>query len=421
MVDLLVVDGTIAGIGEGLDVPEGTREIEAGGLVLTPGFIDLHCHLREPGREDEETVATGCLAAVAGGFTAVCSMPNTDPVTDSPASVGFICSQARAADLSRVYPVAAASVGSRSERMTEVGDLVEAGAVGVSDDGRPVESAALMRRLLEYTQAFDIPVVNHCEDLAVSAAGVMNEGLISTRLGLPGIPRAAEEVMVARDLALADLTGGRLHLAHLSTARAVEMVREAKARGAQVTAEATPHHLVLTEEACLGYNTQAKVNPPLRGPADVAALRRGLADGTIDAVATDHAPHHYDEKERDFQEAPFGMVGLETALALLITELVDRGELDLSTLVARLTIGPARAFGLPGGSLEVGGLADLTLFDPSLEWVVDPQKFLSRSSNTPLAGRTLRGKVLMTVVGGRVVWDLGVREKQPQQGLARKT
>ncbi|MBI2073762.1 MAG: dihydroorotase [Gemmatimonadetes bacterium] len=401
--DLLVVDGRIAGMGQGLGAPDGAEIVDARGKVVAPGLIDLHVHLREPGREDVETVATGARAAAAGGFTAVCAMPNTDPVTDNQAAVGFIVKQAQAAGAARVYPIAAISLAQKGQQLAEFGELVGAGAVAVSDDGNPVVSSHLMRMALAYARAFDIPVADHCEDPALKANGVMHEGLVSTRLGLRGIPAAAEEIMVARNLLLADLTGGHIHLCHMSTRGSVELIRRAKEKGIRVTAEATPHHLTLTDAVCEGYNTNAKMNPPLREAADVAALRAGLKDGTIDAIATDHAPHHYDAKERDFDDAPFGIVGLETALGLGIRELVQRGVLTLPELIDRMSTAPARVFHLPGGTLKPGAPGDVVIFDPEARWRVDPIRFFSKSRNTPFAGQELAGRVVRTFVAGLTV------------------
>ena len=405
VLDVLLVDGTVARLGRGLEAPEHAEVRNVSGLVVCPGLIDLHVHLREPGGERKETIESGARAAAAGGFTAVCAMPNTDPPVDDPAAVGFVRAQGMRAGYARVYPVAAVSVGQRGERLAAIGEMVDAGAVAISDDGRPVSDAGLMRLALEYAQTFGIPVANHCEELSLSRGGSMNEGLVSTRLGLQGIPNAAEDVMIARDLLLAELTGGRLHIQHVSTRRGVEMIRAAKERGVPVTAEVTPHHLTLTDEAVDGYRTEAKVNPPLRTAEDVAALREGLSDGTLDVLATDHAPHHYDEKEQAFDDAPFGMVGLETALGIALTELVRKGVLTLSQLVDRMSCGPARAFRLPGGTLAVGSPADVTVIDLDAEWIVDPDKFLSKSRNTPFAGWKLVGQAALTIVGGRVVWD----------------
>jgi dihydroorotase len=406
--DVLLLDGKIGSVGANL-AREGAEVLDAAGCVVAPGFVDLHVHLREPGREDVETIATGARAAAAGGFTSVCAMPNTDPVTDNQAAVGFIVSQARRAGTARVYPIGAVSLGQKGEQLAEFGELVGAGAVAVSDDGRPVATAHLMRTALEYAASFGIPVIDHCEDVSLSAGGAMHEGLVSTRLGLKGIPRSAEDVIVARDIQLAELTRGHVHLAHCSTAGAVEMVRAAKARGVRVTAEVTPHHLALTDAACGGYDTHAKMNPPLREARDVAALRAGLADGTIDCIATDHAPHHYDAKEQEFDNAPFGVVGLETALGVAVTELVDGKVLDLPGLVRCLATRPAEIAHLAAGTLAPGAAADVVVFDPAALWTVEPAEFFSKSRNTPFAGRQLRGRVRWTIVGGTVVHRLGDR------------
>lgn len=403
--DVLLAEGAVVGVGRDIAPPDGTEVIDVAGLVVSPGLIDVHVHLREPGGEHKETIATGARAAAAGGFTAVCAMPNTDPPIDDPASVGFVLAEGRRVGAARVYPVGAISVGLEGERLTEIGELVGAGAVAITDDGRPVSDAGLMRLALEYAQAFDIPVAVHEEELALSRGGSMNEGIVSTRLGLTGIPNAAEDVMIARDLILAELTGGRLHIQHVSTRRGVEMIRDAKARGVRVTAEATPHHFTLTDEAVGDYRTDAKMNPPLRSAEDREAVRQGVADGTLDVIATDHAPHHYDEKEQAFEDAPFGIVGLETALGLTVTELVEKGVLTLPQMIERMSLAPARAMGLPGGILAEGSPADVTVFDPAAEWTVDPERFVSKSRNTPFAGWTLRGCAVLTIVGGRIVHD----------------
>jgi dihydroorotase len=402
--DVLVRDGVVAQLGRRLAAPEGADARDISGLVLCPGLVDVHVHLREPGGEHKETIRTGARAAAAGGFTSVCAMPNTDPPIDDPAAVGFVLAQGLRAGGARVYPLGAVSVGQKGERLTEIGEMIDAGAVGITDDGYPVGDSGLMRLALEYTQSFGIPVASHCEERALSRGGSMNEGVISTRLGLIGIPNAAEDVMIARDLLLAELTDGRLHIQHVSTERGVAMIREAKARGVRVTAEATPHHFTLTDEAVDGYHTDAKVNPPLRSAADRDAVRAGVADGTLDCIATDHAPHHYDEKEQAFDEAPFGLIGLETALGLALTELVGKGVIDLPTMVDRMSCAPARAFNLPGGTLRPGAAADITVFDPNQEWIVDPAEFASKSRNTPFSGRALVGRNHLTIVGGRVIF-----------------
>jgi dihydroorotase len=404
--DVLLRGGKVEAIGRSLGTPDGAEVIDCSGVYVTPGFLDVHCHLREPAREDVETVATGACAAAAGGFTAVCAMPNTEPVTDNQAAVGFIIRQGLRAEAARVYPIGAISVGQRGEALAEFGETVGAGAGAVVDDGKPVVSAHLMRTALEYAQAFGIPVIDHCEEPTLARGGSMNEGMLSARLGLRGIPSEAEEIMVIRDILLARRTGGHVHLAHMSTAGSVELIRWGKERGINVTAEVTPHHLTLTEAAVGDYDTSAKMNPPLRTEADVEALREALRDGTIDLVATDHAPHHYDAKEREFADAPFGIVGLETALALVVTELVEAGIIDFPTLVDRMSTRPARLFHLDGGTLAEGSVADVTVFDPAREWVVDPARFLSKGRNTPYAGDRVRGRAVYTIVGGRVVFRL---------------
>ena len=402
--DVLLVDGRIEHAGERVARPDGVEVIDCGGLVVSPGFVDVHCHLREPGREDVETIATGARAAAAGGFTAVCAMPNTDPVTDNQAAVGFIISQAKRAASARVYPIGAITVGQRGESLAEFGEMVGAGAVAVSDDGKPVASAQLMRSALEYARTFGIPVADHCEEPTLAHGGAMNEGVISMKLGLKGIPAEAEEIMAIRDILLARRTGGHVHLCHMSTRGSVELIRWGKERGIRVTAEVCPHHLSLTEVEVDGYDTNAKMNPPLRTADDVEALQEAVKDGTIDVVATDHAPHHYDEKEREFADAPNGIVGLETALGVLGTWLIEPGILTYAQLVDKMACAPARLFNLPGGTLKRGAIADVTVFDPTRAWTVDPKGFRSKGRNTPYAGRTLRGRAVCTVVDGRVVF-----------------
>ena len=408
--DLYLADGKVQGSGRDLGRPDDALEVDAAGKVVAPGLIDLHVHLREPGQEELETVATGAMAAAAGGFSAVCAMPNTDPVTDNQAAVGFIVSQAQRAAKARVYPIGAVSLGQKGQQLAEFGELVGAGAVAVSDDGKPVASSHLMRTALEYARTFGIPVADHCEDPTLAAGGAMHEGLVSTRLGLKGVPAAAEEIMVARDILLAELTGGHVHLCHMSTRGSVELIRRAKEKGLRVTAEACPHHFTLTHEACEGYNTNAKMNPPLREPEDREAIRQALRDGTIDVICTDHAPHHYDAKEREFDDAPNGIIGLETALGLAVTELVEPGLLSLATLVSRMSAMPARIFNLPGGTLAPGSAADVVVFDPETAWTVRPEEFYSKSRNTPFAGRRLRGRAVTTIARGQVIF---AREPRP--------
>jgi len=403
LADVLIENGTIAAVGSGLKAPAGATVIDATGKWVLPGFVDLHVHFREPGFEYKETIATGAAAAVAGGFTSVCCMPNTQPVNDNQSVTEFILDKAKAAGLANVFPIGAITKGSEGKELAEFGDLRAAGCVAVSDDGKPVMNGMVMRRALEYARAFDLPVVDHCECTHLSEGGCMHEGQVATEMGLHGIPSASEDVMVARNLALAELTGGRLHLAHLSTAGSVRMVREAKARGIRVTAEACPHHFLLTEEAVREFNTNAKMNPPLRSRKDVEAVKAGLKDGTIDVIATDHAPHAAFEKEREFDYAPFGIVGLETAWGLALV-LAEEGVLTVEQVVSALTIQPARAFGLAKGTLAVGADADVTIVDPEAQWVVDPEQFKSKGRNTPFAGWKLKGRVVSTLVGGRVVY-----------------
>lgn len=404
--DVLLLEGRVEARGKGLSTPDGARVVECGGLVVTPGLVDVHVHLREPGGEHKETIASGARAAAAGGFTTVCAMPNTDPPIDDPATVGFVLTEGQRAGGARVYPLGCISVGQKGERLTEVGEMVAAGAVGITDDGYPVMDSGLMRLALEYSLIFGVPVADHPEDLGLSRAGVMNEGLTATRLGLHGKPNASEDVHILRDLMVAELTGGHIHLQHVSTRLGIDAIRQAKERGVRVTAEATPHHMLLTDETVEGYRTEAKMNPPLRSRADTEAVIAGFCDGTLDVLATDHAPHHYDEKEQAFDDAPNGIVGLETALGLVHTHLVGKGLLDLPTLVDRMSVAPARAFGLAGGTLCEGSPGDVTLINPAARWTVAASRFLSKSRNTPFEGWELVGRAVMTVVGGRVVWEL---------------
>ena len=404
--DVLVAEGRIEACGPRVAneaKADDIQVIDCGGLVVSPGFIDVHAHLREPGREDVETIATGSRAAAAGGFTAICAMPNTHPVTDNQAAVGFIVRQASLAQAARVYPIGAISIGQKGESLAEFGEMVGAGAVAVSDDGKPVASAHLMRTALEYARTFGIPVADHCEEPTLAHGGAMNEGAVSARLGLKGIPSEAEEIMAIRDILLARRTGGHVHLCHMSTRGSVELIRWGKDRNINVTAEVCPHHLSLTEDEIGNYDTNFKMNPPLRTADDVAALQEAVKDGTIDVIATDHAPHHYDEKEREFADAPNGIIGLETALAVNITWLVKSKIMDLPTLVARMSTAPAKIFHLPGGSLRKGSVGDVTIFNPETEWTVEPKKFVSKGRNTPYGGRSLTGQVHYTIVGGRIV------------------
>jgi dihydroorotase len=414
--DLVLRDGVVARFGAGIagGLPASTRVLDVRGCWVVPGLIDLHTHLREPGQEYKEDIATGTRAAAAGGFTAVCAMPNTTPPNDTRAVTELILRRAASVGVVRVYPVGAISKGLKGESLAEMGELREAGCVAVSDDGRPVMNAELMRRALEYARTFDLTVVQHCEDLALSDGGSMNEGPVATRAGIKAQPAAAESSMVARDIELCGLTGARYHVAHVSSGESVRLIREAKQRGLPVTCEVTPHHLSLTDAACGHYDTAAKCNPPLRGAADVEALREGLRDGTIDAIATDHAPHSSLEKDVEFEQAAFGMIGLETALPLAL-ELVRAGVLTPGALIARLSATPATIFRLPGGRLAEGEPADVTVIDPEVAWTCDLAALRSRSRNSPFAGRPLRGRATLTIVGGKVVFSQGRDDDQDQR------
>jgi len=405
--DVLVSGDRIAAIGRNLETDRETKVIDVGGCIVAPGFIDMHVHLREPGYEQKETIATGTRAAAAGGFTAVACMPNTQPVADSPAVIAYIKEKARAMGVVHVYPIGALSKGSQGEELAEIRDLVEAGAVAISDDGNPVMNAEVMRRALEYTRLFNIPVISHCEDLNLAAGGVMHEGFISTILGLRGIPAAAEEVMVARDIILAELTGGKLHLAHLSSAGSLRILREAKSRGVKVTAEATPHHLCLTDEAVEGYDTNTKVNPPLRSEEHRQALEEALREGLVDALATDHAPHTEEDKDVEYDIAPFGISGLETAIPLVVTRLVETGRLSWQRLIEAWSCRPATILNIPGGTLKEGGRADITVIAPDWEKEVDVNTFYSLGKNSPFQGLKLKGWPLVTIVAGRLVMEKG--------------
>jgi dihydroorotase len=401
--DVLVEDGLITRLAAGVPAPEGARVVDATGKIVCPGFIDIHVHLREPGHEYKETVATGTRAAAAGGFTTVCCMANTDPVNDNGAVTDYILAKARAEGVVRVHPIGAVTRGLKGESLAELAELAEAGCVAFSDDGKCVMNAGLYRHAMEYVLPFGVPVISHAEDVHLARGASMHEGVVSTELGLGGAPAAAEDVMVARDILLAELTGAHVHIAHLSTAGAVRLVREGKARGVRVTAEVTPHHLVLTEDAVRTYDPNTKMAPPLRSKRDREALVEGLLDGTIDCIATDHAPHALSEKEGEYDHAAFGIVGLETAVAVLLDQLVHPGHVPLATLVARMTRDPARLLNLPGGRLTAGSPADLTLLDLDAEHTIEPARFRSKSRNTPFGGRTFRGGPWMTIVGGRVV------------------
>lgn len=399
--DILVSDGAITAIGRELDLPAGAVVVECAEKIVLPGLVDIHTHLREPGREDEETIESGTRAAAHGGFTAVCAMPNTDPVCDSGSNVRFLLERAEERGVVRVHVIGSLSVRQKGETIAEIGDMVAEGAVAFSDDGHGVQDSGMMRRVMDYAKAFSTTVIAHCEDESLAGRGVVNEGVISTRLGLPGWPAAAEEIAVARDIRLAELTGCRLHLAHISTAGSVALLRDAKARGVAVTGEVTPHHLFLDEDALSGYDTNLKMNPPLRTADDRAALLEGLLDGTIDCIATDHAPHAPHEKELEFELAPFGTTGLETALSLVITELVGQGTFDWSQLVRVMAHGPRRCLGLPPVSLAPGSVADLTVIDPEARVEVSADWFESRSANSAFLGRRLLGKASEVLVEGR--------------------
>lgn len=384
---------------------QGLEVVDAAGRLVVPGLVDIHTHLREPGYEYKETIRTGSLAAAAGGFTSILCMANMSPVNDNSSVTRYILKKAESAPVA-VYPVGAVTVGLKGAELSEMGDLKEAGCVAVSDDGMPVVSSSLMRKALEYSRTFDLPVITHAEEPRLAGSGAMNEGDVATRLGLPGIPNAAEDVMVSRDIELAALTGGRLHVAHVSTRGSVELVRRARERGLSITAEVTPHHLTLTEADVDGYDTNAKMNPPLRTAEDVEALREALKDGTIDVIATDHAPHAVIDKDVEFTAAANGIVGLETAFSL-VYGLVSEGVLPLERAIAAMTINPARAMKIDKGSLRVGSQADMAVIDTGREWTVDPSKFRSKGRNTPYAGRTLRAVVVKTIVAGRVVFEAG--------------
>jgi dihydroorotase len=401
--NVLIREGRVESMGE-VGPSGAVREIDGGGGLLCPGFVDLHAHFREPGYEYKETIATGSKAAVAGGFTAVCVMANTDPVNDNADVTRAIRERALDVGLARVYPIGAVTRGLGGEHLTEMGRLSEAGCIAFSDDGKPVSTSRMLRRALSYSRLFNRPVIDHCEDPELSDRGVMNEGSVSADLGLAGIPNASEEVCVARDLSVLEACGGRLHVAHLSTAGGVRMVREAKRRNLAVTAETCPHYFSLTDEAVRCHGTHAKMNPPLRRESDRLAVIEGLKDGTIDVIATDHAPHAPHEKEQEFDRAPFGIIGLETAFSLSLA-LVREGHLSLSELIYRLSFRPAALFGLPHGRLVPGGLADFVLLDLSGEWEAGRPGYYSKSRNSPFTGSLMKGKVLKTIVGGRVVFD----------------
>ena len=404
--DLLIEAGRIKEAGRGIKAT-GAAEVDARGKVVAPGFIDLHVHLRSPGQEHKETILTGSRAAARGGFATVCSMANTDPVVDSGTVVEYVKGQNAKAGLVNILPYGAVTVGLKGENLTEMGDLKEAGVAGFSDDGASIMNAGVMRRALEYSQMTGLPIIAHCEDKHLTGNGVVHQGRTSTRLGLAGIPAESETVMIARDILLVQATGGRLHIAHVSTAGGVELIRAAKAKGIPVTAEVTPHHLALTEEALGTYDSRFKMNPPLRSEADVKALQQGLKDGTLDAVATDHAPHALAEKEAELTQAPFGVIGLETAFGVLMTKLVHRGTLSLKDLIAALTIRPAHVLGIDRGTLKVGAVADVVILDPDVAWTVEKETFASKSANSPFLDWGLKGRVTDLFVGGKAVLHNG--------------
>lgn len=404
--NVLIEDGRVTGLpGINDGIPEGAEIFDASGFVVAPGFIDMHVHLREPGHEYKETIASGVAAAVAGGWASVCPMPNTHPVNDNPAVTRFIIEQAARAGLANVFPIGAISKGEQGEELSEMGEMRDAGIVAVSDDGRPVPTAGMMRRAMEYARGFGLTVIDHCEDRSLAKGGVMHEGNVSIRLGLRGMPAAAEEIDALRDCMLAELTGASVHLAHVSTRGAVEAVRRAKEKGLKVTCEAAPHHFTLCDDAVEGYDTNYKVSPPLRSDDHRHAVLEGLIDGTIDAIATDHAPHHRDEKELEFDNAPFGMTGLETGVGLALDRLVNTGHIDLLRLVQLCSTNPARILGLKDrGSLKVGSWGDVTIFDPEQPTVFKSANSRSKSKNTPFDGWKLTGSVVATIVTGKIVF-----------------
>ncbi len=403
--DVLIEDGVIRGIDTGLSAPE---MIDATGLIVAPGFIDMHVHLREPGFEHSETIESGSRAAAAGGFTSICPMPNTLPVNDNATVTSYIIEKARRHAVVNVFPIGAITKGSKGEELASIGSMKEAGVVAISDDGRPVMNARVMRRAMEFARSFGMTVIDHCEDLHLSAGGDMHEGLESVRLGLRGIPAASEDVMVARDILLAELTGAKYHVAHISSRHSVEMVAFAKARGLRVTAEATPHHLAISDEQMQPYDSNFKMKPPLRSQCDVGAVVGGIVSGAIDAVATDHAPHPGSEKMQEFEKCPFGILGLETAIGVSLEQLVHTGKIGLMRFVELFTTGPARILGLERGSLAIGSAADVTIFSTDREWTYDVNKSFSKSRNSPFDGKSFKGGPVATVVGGRVVWQASI-------------
>jgi dihydroorotase len=426
---LFIEDGRVVGLTSHSDAtPEGAEVIDATGLIVAPGFIDMHVHLREPGQEYKETIASGAAAAVAGGFTTVCAMPNTHPVNDNAAVTRFVIEQAERANLASVLPIGAVTKNSEGTELAEMGEMKDAGIVAVSDDGRPVPTAAMMRRAMEYARGFDLPIIDHCEDKSLARGGVMHEGHWSLVLGLRGVPATAEEVDALRDCALAELSGARVHLAHLSTRGAIAAVRRARERGLSVTCEVAPHHWTLTDDAVAGergdpaYDTNTKMNPPLRSRDHVEAILDGLGDGTIDAIASDHAPHHADEKELEFDQAPFGIIGLETSVGLAMDGLVKQGVISLERFVELCATNPARILKLEDrGAFRPGSRADVTILDPEMAWTFDVSRSASRSRNTPFNGRTMTGAAVATIVAGRVVFlhpDFSRLNTSPPKTLA---
>lgn len=402
--DVLIEGDRIVKIGKGIPAGDARVIDVPAGFIVAPGLIDMHVHLREPGQEHKETIATGLASAVAGGFTAVACMPNTSPVNDQAGITQFMLKRAAEVGLARVYPIGAVSIGSNGEQLTEIGDLRQAGCVAITDDGKPVGTALLMRRALEYASMFKMPVIEHCEDPSLKGDGVAHEGAVASLLGLKGIPGCAESIMAERDISLAALTGGHVHIAHMSAHETLRAVRAGKARGVHVTCEVTPHHFTLTDEAIRGYDTNTKMNPPLREEADRLAMIEGLRDGTIDVIATDHAPHHADEKALEFDNAPFGIVGLETAIPLCVSKLIMSGLIDWPRLIELLSAAPARILNLPGGTLVEGGPADITVIAPEAEVTIRAAALRSKSKNTPFDGWQLTGAAAATMVGGRVVF-----------------